>query len=485
MANGNGEPLDFSDLGGRRIWPPAEKLDFSDLGGRRIGEETLTEGYFTRFVDLGASVEHHPEWLMGWTLSAPSAQPQQQSRPLDFGDLGGRRIWPPTEKLDFSDLGGRRVGEAQPDTPIRPTQAPAQPASMLPKTRIQASSGFGNQEIEKVSFNSAQNEAPGMRAGSAGGQLVKFAQPVQSKPDKPGFSQRWAEGMNIPVTQEQEDALREEMKPKWYDLVAPQWRGLKMVGGMVGNAARQLYEGGKEAYQEGRSIKTPADVIPALTRTYVSGQEHLLKAAPGGEQLWNYGQDVNDGNWRGAAGGATAAFLQAGLADALFGEGSSVRKPAAKSVAPIISPEEAVRPPRPGKTAMQLSLWPESESIAPTSSTSLEALTARANEIHNLLDHIAKRNRTTAALGTHEGKVIIGGGGRDLDRVQYESLKPEEIEARLPGEDAEITVLEKAFELGFRPKALATSRPICPTCRPYIEATGGKLTSRTTAVWPE
>jgi hypothetical protein len=152
------------------------------------------------------------------------------------------------------------------------------------------------------------------------------SQTAQGEADKPGFSQRWAEGMSIPVTQEQEDAMREEMKPKWYDVVAPGWgRGAKMVGGMAVNAAEQAYQGGKEAYQEGQNIKTQADVIPALTRAYVSEQEHLTRALPGGEQLWNFGQDVHEGNWRGAAGGASAAFLQAALGDAVLGEGPGGR----------------------------------------------------------------------------------------------------------------------------------------------------------------
>jgi hypothetical protein len=67
-----------------------------------------------------------------------------------------------------------------------------------------------------------------------GGKRVNFSQTAPSQPDKPGFSQRWAEGMGIPVTQEQEDAMREEMKPKWYDFVAPGWGPRFEDGGRYG-----------------------------------------------------------------------------------------------------------------------------------------------------------------------------------------------------------------------------------------------------------
>jgi hypothetical protein len=252
-----------------------------------------------------------------------------------------------------------------------------------------------------------------------------------------------------------------------------------------------LYQGGKEAYQEGQNIKTTADIIPALTRTYVSGQEHLLKAVPGGEQLWNFGQDVHEGNWAGAAGGATSAFLQAALGDALFGERPNAPKVTTTATPSVPSPipaEETVRTlhpavETPGPEAVRTI---ERNAASEThESLSIEALTARAKEIHDALHDFAKIKRTTAALGTREGKVIIGGGGRDLDPAQCKLLKPEEIEARLGGADAEITVLKKAFELELRPKALSTTWNICPRCQAFIEATGGKLTSKRSAVWPD
>jgi len=177
--------------------------------------------------------------------------------------------------------------------------------------------------------------------------------------------------MGIPVTQEEEDAMREEMKPKWYDLVAPQWRGLKMVGGMVKNAWEQQKQAAQDAIEAGRNIGKGEDVLPNLVRSATSNAEHNLKSLPFGEQLWNFGQDVHEGNWGGAAGGATAGFLQAALMDAMGGERSSAPEAppsATPYVRPTIPAEETVPTPRPvAETPGQPVGKYESESSAPAS----------------------------------------------------------------------------------------------------------------------
>ena len=140
MANGSAEPLDFSDLGGRRIWPPAERLDFSDIGGRRVGEAEPMEGYFARFGDLGQlSVEHHPEWLKERKQPAAPAQPQyptapatpgEPTKPFDFSDIGGRRIWQALSRTVQQIHGPdpkRADPSANPHTPRTLAQPPAQP----------------------------------------------------------------------------------------------------------------------------------------------------------------------------------------------------------------------------------------------------------------------------------------------------------------------------------------------------------------------
>jgi hypothetical protein len=113
----------------------------------------------------------------------------------------------------------------------------------------------------------------------------------------------------------------------------------------------------------------------------------------------------------------------------------------------------------------------------------LAALSERVREIHGALDKIARSRRTTAILST-DGDTIVAGGKRDLDPVQRALIRPGEQAAKLPGADAEITALAKAENAGLIPRALATTRPICPDCKAVIEDARGVLTSKFTAVFP-
>ena len=107
-----------------------------------------------------------------------------------------------------------------------------------------------------------------------------------------------------------------------------------------------------------------------------------------------------------------------------------------------------------------------------------------ANDIHAVLDSIAQTQRTTAVLQTEQGVMIVGGGARDLTPAQRAladslSLSP----STLPGEYAEITVIQDSINRGLTPVELAVTRPICDACATYIQSTGWKLTSPTTASW--
>ena len=127
MADGEAGQLDFSDLGAQRV---GQALDFSDLGGQRVEqseEQQAPGGFFDKFGSLGTlSVESHPEWMKGWRASAgPSPQPQKptlptspnhQAKPLDFSDIGGRRVSVPTSHVsqqtdghDFSSSTEARI----------------------------------------------------------------------------------------------------------------------------------------------------------------------------------------------------------------------------------------------------------------------------------------------------------------------------------------------------------------------------------------
>jgi len=114
----------------------------------------------------------------------------------------------------------------------------------------------------------------------------------------------------------------------------------------------------------------------------------------------------------------------------------------------------------------------------------LKALERRAHEIHSALKHdIERTHRTTAVLSTNEGS-IVAGGTRDLTQQQHSLLREYEHPAMLPREDAEITALVEAWNRGWRPRAIATTREVCPECRNFIESLGGIRKSPTTYIFP-
>jgi hypothetical protein len=117
------------------------------------------------------------------------------------------------------------------------------------------------------------------------------------------------------------------------------------------------------------------------------------------------------------------------------------------------------------------------------SAAELAALSARAKQIHSVLDKIAQRQRTTAVLST-DGDTIIAGGGRDLSPGQTGLLRNAENAGKLPGMHAEITALNEAEKAGLTPRAMATTRRICGKCQAAIEDRNGVLTSSTTAIFP-
>jgi hypothetical protein len=126
----------------------------------------------------------------------------------------------------------------------------------------------------------------------------------------------------------------------------------------------------------------------------------------------------------------------------------------------------------------------EAATVGEAASTAeLESLTSRVHEIHKTLHPIAQKNRVTAALSTN-AETIVAGGIRDLDPVQRTLLRPGEMAVKLRGAHAEITALSGAQKAGLVPRALATTRPICSACAGEIESAGGRLTSETTAIFP-
>jgi RHS repeat-associated protein len=113
-----------------------------------------------------------------------------------------------------------------------------------------------------------------------------------------------------------------------------------------------------------------------------------------------------------------------------------------------------------------------------------QALGARVDVVHGVLDPIAAGRRTTAALDTFQGTRVLAAGGRDLSPAQRAAMAPGEVAAKLSGAHAEVTALQHATQNGLTPAQMAVSRTICPACRATIEESGGRLTSPTTAIWP-
>lgn len=147
----------------------------------------------------------------------------------------------------------------------------------------------------------------------------------------------------------------------------------------------------------------------------------------------------------------------------------------------MLTYDECATPTVPGEWTPGLERPPPAldSAVAPNSAAGLEA---RAHQVHEVLDAVAAKQRTTAVLRT-SGKDIVAGGARDLTPAQRLVLNQGETAAKLPGAHAEVTALKAAEAAGLHPKAIGVTRRICPECQQAIEASGGRLTSPTTADW--
>ena len=107
-------------------------------------------------------------------------------------------------------------------------------------------------------------------------------------------------------------------------------------------------------------------------------------------------------------------------------------------------------------------------------------LLARTQAIHSTLDPVKQDRTTTAVLramapdGT--ARIVIGFSENSLRPVQRAALLPGEIAAQGKGH-AEVTALNYALRLGFKPLEIAASRPICSACADEIFQIGAKPVS--------
>jgi hypothetical protein len=114
-----------------------------------------------------------------------------------------------------------------------------------------------------------------------------------------------------------------------------------------------------------------------------------------------------------------------------------------------------------------------------------EPLAVRARQLWEIWkEPFERENRTVSVLQTTTG-IYVGANGptglSDAQRYQRKSTEDWLDDAPDAGVHAEVAALENAKGL---PQYIASSRPFCPTCRPYIEGKGGVLTSPSTAYFP-
>lgn len=82
-----------------------------------------------------------------------------------------------------------------------------------------------------------------------------------------------------------------------------------------------------------------------------------------------------------------------------------------------------------------------------------------------------------------KGRDVLAGGRRDLSPAQRALAGDGDVLARGPGLHAEETAVKGARSAGLTPHALGVSRPICPACRSFHEATGATITGPNSARW--
>jgi len=105
-------------------------------------------------------------------------------------------------------------------------------------------------------------------------------------------------------------------------------------------------------------------------------------------------------------------------------------------------------------------------------------LQRRAEETHSPLDDIAAKHRDTVVMSTENGPDIHSAGVRDISPAQRPQLGMSDVEARMPGQHAEVTAHETATGMGLQPRALASyPHEICPACREYLELEGYRISA--------
>ncbi|MBU3922105.1 MAG: RHS repeat-associated core domain-containing protein, partial [Alphaproteobacteria bacterium] len=99
------------------------------------------------------------------------------------------------------------------------------------------------------------------------------------------------------------------------------------------------------------------------------------------------------------------------------------------------------------------------------------AMSARVDEIHNILDPIAQKMRTTATATTASGRTFVASSENLLSPAQRSALTLDEQAASGIGH-AEMTAINAAEEAGETVVGVAASRQFCPACEAEIKKRG-------------
>jgi hypothetical protein len=114
-----------------------------------------------------------------------------------------------------------------------------------------------------------------------------------------------------------------------------------------------------------------------------------------------------------------------------------------------------------------------------------QVATQKLQQIHEALDPVARKMRTTAVVSTN-GQEIAAGGARDLTKAQREVAESLGMDtAKSPKKHAELTGLDAARGAGLRPKSITSTRDFCDNCRGEIIRQGGEIQSPRHATFPE
>jgi hypothetical protein len=159
----------------------------------------------------------------------------------------------------------------------------------------------------------AENAPITSSGGDSGGDWFANNAPKASAPDtptpepaeRPGFFKRLAQAFGVPDSNEGVAAVKAEADIRQHpENLIPLVSGAKVVGRMAGAVVDKVKQGAKEGLEAERNVKEGGPLLPNIAKASFAG---LPDVAQG------YGEDINNGNYWGAGGTATAAFLQAAL----------------------------------------------------------------------------------------------------------------------------------------------------------------------------